>query len=85
MAKTPVEQLIRRNLRQAAPRKVAVHELGIFGYSQTGLSSRLREMKRIGEVDGNIRQGTRFNEWGLTPSGRDTADKEEAQQAGIAS
>lgn len=47
---------------------IAVHEFGLFGYSETAISARLREMARVGIVEGRFRANENFKEWRLSTS-----------------
>lgn len=44
----------------------AVHEIGIIGYSQNNIATRLNELEREGLLISNFRHGKRVKEWGLS-------------------
>lgn len=45
---------------------LACHELGIMGYNENNLATRLSELAKVGLVVGTYRQGKAFKEWALT-------------------
>lgn len=44
---------------------LAVHEMGIIGYSENNLATRMSEYAREGWVEGTYRKGQQFKEWYL--------------------
>lgn len=58
------KQAIVERLRYAG-RPVAIHELGLIGFSETALSARTRELARAGIIKGERREGKAFKEWSL--------------------
>ena len=63
MKTTAVNEIMR--VLGGSPVPVAVHELGIIGYSENALATRLSELQRIGRVRGQRRPGKSFKEWFL--------------------
>ena len=54
---------ILRVLTSVAPKALAVHELGIVGYSENCLATRLSELASVGLVVGARRPDKSFKEW----------------------
>ena len=44
---------------------LAVHEFGLFGYSENNIATRLSELAKEGAVIGKTRPGKAFKEWAL--------------------
>lgn len=62
--KTTAKQEIVRRLKELG-KPVAVHELGVIGYSENNLATRLSELAKAGIVIGARRPGFAFKEWRL--------------------
>lgn len=62
--KTTAKEMILKRLKELG-RPVAVHELGVIGYSENNLATRLSELARAGVVVGARRPGFAFKEWSL--------------------